>query len=77
MSAAESLAHNVPVIASSIGALPEIVQDGINGILVKPGDVQALQNALERVTKQSFTNTASSFLTPAQYCAELEKLYKP
>lgn len=36
----------LPVIASRIGALPEIVQEGKTGILVKPGVSEELKNAM-------------------------------
>ncbi|MBI2551944.1 glycosyltransferase [Candidatus Uhrbacteria bacterium] len=45
----ESFSSGVPVIASRIGAIPEIVEDGVNGILVVPGDPQALTSALTRM----------------------------
>jgi glycosyltransferase involved in cell wall biosynthesis len=37
----ESLAMGVPVIASRVGALPELVREGETGFLCKPGDVRA------------------------------------
>jgi glycosyltransferase involved in cell wall biosynthesis len=45
-SALEALAAGVPVIASRLGALPEIVEDGVNGLLVPPGDPDALAEAM-------------------------------
>jgi glycosyltransferase involved in cell wall biosynthesis len=42
MSVVEAMAHGLPVIATSIAALPELVEDGITGLLVPPGDVDAL-----------------------------------
>jgi glycosyltransferase involved in cell wall biosynthesis len=45
----EALAFGKPVIASSIGALPEVVKDGVNGYLVDPGDEDALHALLERI----------------------------
>ncbi len=38
----EAMAAAKPVIAADIGVLPEIVQDGLNGILFKPGSVSEL-----------------------------------
>jgi glycosyltransferase involved in cell wall biosynthesis len=40
--AIEALAHGLPVIASRIGSLPEIVEDGITGLLFDPGDPRDL-----------------------------------
>ena len=44
--ALESIAVGVPVIATSMGGLPEIVVDGVNGLLVPPGDPEALAAAM-------------------------------
>lgn len=46
--ALEALASGTPVIASRLPALEVLVMDGVNGILVPPGDVEALQHALSR-----------------------------
>lgn len=46
------------VVASDVGSIPEIVRNGINGILVPPSDVEALTNALHQiVTDVSATQT--------------------
>jgi glycosyltransferase involved in cell wall biosynthesis len=44
----ESMAQGRAVLASRIGGLPELVQDGATGELVPPGDVPAWTAALER-----------------------------
>mgnify|MGYP000507141672 CR=1 FL=1 len=49
MTAVEALGAGVPLIASRIGSLAEIVDHGRTGLLVAPGDVQALRSALEWV----------------------------
>ncbi|MFA6099416.1 MAG: glycosyltransferase family 4 protein [Patescibacteria group bacterium] len=49
----EALAWSVPVIGSDIGGIPELVKDGINGFLVKPGKVDAWIEAIEQM--EAFT----------------------
>ncbi|MBC8235804.1 glycosyltransferase [bacterium] len=45
----ESMALGKPVVASNVGGVPEIVKNGQNGILVPPGDVESLANAIIRL----------------------------
>ena len=45
----EAGAYRLPVVASRVGGIPEIVTDGETGLLVAPGDVRALASALKRV----------------------------
>ena len=44
----EAGACRKPVVATRVGGIPEVVQDGVNGYLVEPGDVDALT---ERVSE--------------------------
>ena len=61
MVVAEAFAHGLPVIASDIGALSELVMDGKNGLLVPAGDA----NALGATVKSAF-ETAGLLETLAQ-----------
>ena len=45
----EAMASALPVVASRIMGIPELVEDGRSGILVPPGDVDALEGALCRL----------------------------
>jgi glycosyltransferase involved in cell wall biosynthesis len=47
--AAEAAAAAVPVVATRVGGLPEVVRDGETGLLVAPGDPDALAAAVGRL----------------------------
>jgi glycosyltransferase involved in cell wall biosynthesis len=44
-----AMSMGVPVVATRVGAFPEVLTDGENGILLPPGDVASLTHALDRV----------------------------
>jgi glycosyltransferase involved in cell wall biosynthesis len=48
-SALEALSQGTPVIATRLGALPELVTDGANGILTAPNDPAELAKAMGRL----------------------------
>jgi glycogen synthase len=41
----------VPVVATAVGGIPEVVRDGENGLLVPAGDVNAFAHALRRLAE--------------------------
>lgn len=41
----EAMAEGIPIVSGRSGSLPEIVDDGVHGILVEPGDIDAHANA--------------------------------
>lgn len=43
----EAFASGLPVIASRLGAMAELVQDGVTGLLFEPGDASALRERLQ------------------------------
>ncbi|WP_170915027.1 MULTISPECIES: glycosyltransferase family 4 protein [unclassified Mycobacterium] len=50
MALLEAMASAVAVITSPVGSIAEVVRDGENGLLVAPGDIDALAAALSRLT---------------------------
>ncbi|MBP7134694.1 glycosyltransferase family 4 protein [Patescibacteria group bacterium] len=47
----EPLADGIPCLATRIGGNPELVDDGIEGFLVKPGDIEDWKRAIKRFTE--------------------------
>jgi glycosyltransferase involved in cell wall biosynthesis len=46
LAALEPMTYGIPVIASRVGGIPEVVIDGETGILTEPGDEESLESAL-------------------------------
>ncbi|HHX40642.1 MAG TPA: glycosyltransferase family 4 protein [Armatimonadetes bacterium] len=49
----EAMASGLPVVASRVGAIPELVVDGETGFLVPPGDADALAQAVNTLLEES------------------------
>ncbi|HET8814096.1 MAG TPA: glycosyltransferase [Solirubrobacterales bacterium] len=45
----EAMAAGIPIVSSAIGGTDELIEDGRSGLLVPPGDVEALAAALRRL----------------------------
>ena len=48
----EAQAQGRPVIASNIGGMAELVEDGVNGLGVSPNDPRALASAMRRIAEE-------------------------
>ena len=57
---AEAMASAVPVVAFDVAGVRELVRDGVEGLLVEPGDVDALAAALRRLWKEPTTRSQMS-----------------
>ena len=80
--AVEALAVGTPVVATAVGGVPEIVEDGRNGLLVPPGDPGALATAVRRfladveLRRRLLAEAAPSVerFAPERVYAELERI---
>jgi len=45
----EAMASKTPVVASSVGGVPEVIEDGVNGLLYQSGDFKALAAKLDEI----------------------------
>jgi glycosyltransferase involved in cell wall biosynthesis len=48
----EAMAMSVPVVSTKMTAIPEIVEDGVSGVLVPPGDARALADAISTLIRE-------------------------
>lgn len=48
---AEAMSFALPVISTNISAIPEIVEQGVTGFLIQPGDADALVGAMSQLTQ--------------------------
>lgn len=79
----EAMSYSLPIISTSIGGIPEIVQNEENGFLIQPGDMEALYNAIiklsaskeirEKMGKISYQKVQSYF--PDKVSEKLETIY--
>ncbi len=79
----EAFQTGVPVVASNIGGVGELVCDGKNGYLFAPGDSRGLRDALRRLTtdtdrfwmRQAEIQSTVQDFSLASYVARLEELF--
>jgi|Deesub1362A_J573_1020465.scaffolds.fasta_scaffold00550_20 glycosyltransferase involved in cell wall biosynthesis len=80
----EAMACGKPVIASRVGGIPEVVQDGVTGFLITPGDVNTLAEKLlwllthpreARVMGERGREFAKNFFSTQEYIRRYEELF--
>jgi len=84
MGVLEAMAFALPIVASPVGGIPDLVDDGVHGLFVPPGDVNALALALRRlidnpVARESMgaacRQRVASRYAPQQVGRQLDRLY--
>ena len=70
----EARAADCPVLAPDIGGIPEIVTDGVDGLLYAPGDESALADAMKRAAVTAFSPRPPPTLS--QHLDAVERLYR-
>lgn len=79
LAAAEAQAHGRPLIATAVGALADLVDHERNGLLVPPGDVGALTDAMTRMLDldevRRMAAEANGAMRPQIYAERIEEVY--
>ena len=80
----EAFCRGRPVVGARAGGIPDIVEDGVNGLLVPPGDAPALADALVhllgdrvlqgRLAEGALASASQWLQTPQQYAAHVREL---
>jgi len=53
MAILEAMACGLPIISTNVGAIPEVIREGVEGFLVDPGDVEGLADRMIRLGRDS------------------------
>jgi glycosyltransferase involved in cell wall biosynthesis len=53
MALLEALAHKLPVVATRVGGVPDVITDQSNGLLVDSGDVAGLADAMRQLSENA------------------------
>lgn len=84
MAVLEAWAYGLPVVATPVGGLPEVVEDGRDALLFPPGDVEKLASQLEKIISDedlrkkiaaSSTNLAKTTFNIKTVGARLAEIY--
>ena len=80
----EAMCRGIPVVASRVDGIPELVEDGTTGILVAPGDVAGFAQAVKRLLEDRDLRLrmgaagrarALRLFSPAKYAEAMNRIY--
>jgi glycosyltransferase involved in cell wall biosynthesis len=81
----EAMACGVPVVATAVGGIPDVIQDRVNGLLIEPGQPEALARAIvtiltddalrSRLREAAHSDVRKRFSTES-VIKDLETLYR-
>ncbi len=85
MSILETMAEGIPNISTSVASIPEVIQHGVNGYLIKPGDEQALSEYICRLcgdpqvrmemSRRAYETVKKDFSMEA-CCSRIKRIYR-
>jgi glycosyltransferase involved in cell wall biosynthesis len=85
MALLEAMAIGLPVIASDVGGVPELVENGVSGFLIPPGDSAALAEKLSTLCRnrsvretlgQAAINATKNHCNVLDWSRQIEKEYE-
>jgi glycosyltransferase involved in cell wall biosynthesis len=84
MSLLEAMAAGLPVVATEVGGIPDVVTHGVNGFLFRPGDIATLERLLRGLMRDAQLSlrigtaareTVRLRFSADQVCAQLDEIY--
>ena len=85
MALLEAMAYGLGIVTTSVGGIPQLIQDGVSGFLATPGDTEALATAIERLLTddaclmacgRAARKKAESEYSLERHLAKLEAVYE-
>jgi glycosyltransferase involved in cell wall biosynthesis len=85
ISVLEAMEAGMPVVATAVGGIPDAIEDGAEGFLVSPGDINSLVNRISQLLQDSDLRSrmglaakmkVATFFSPASVLPQIEALYR-